>query len=169
MKRLVLALLPLALAGCSLKNTHLFGSESVPVSAQAVISSVGIYNNGNLGIQITSINGQPVDRLKTASFMVPAGTHRVTLHANKDLRITSGNAGGGLGVRKEEADGEVTIAVQGGHTYVPNARISGGTIQFFFDDKGENYPSACLPLYVAVNSSSNPGHKLYRTDAKCEI
>lgn len=169
MKRLALALLPLALVACSLKNTHLFGSENIPGSAQAVISSVGIYNNGNLGIQVTSINGQPVDRMKTASFMVPAGTHRLSLHANKDLRITSGNANGGLGVRKKEADGEAIITVQGGHTYVPNARILGDRIQFFFDDKGENYPAACLPLYVAVNSSSNPGHKPYRTDTKCEI
>lgn len=160
--------LPLALASCSLKNTHMFGSEQAAAGTQAVISSVGIYNGGNLGIQVTSINGNPVDMMKTASFMVPAGTYQVSLHANKDLRITSGYAGG-LGVRKEVADGDVSLNVQAGHTYIPNALVRDNRIQFFFEDKGENYPTECLPLYVAVNNSSNPGHKLYRTEKRCEI
>jgi hypothetical protein len=105
--------------------------------------------------------------LKTASFIVPSGTYQISLHANRDLRISY--SGGSRGMSKEVADADVSLNIEGGHTYVPNARIQGDRIQFFFDDKGKNYPMACLPLYVTVNNSSNPGLKLYSTDEKCEI
>ncbi len=167
MQRLILIALFFILSGCSLKNTNLYGSQALPQGNQSTLSAVGIYSNGNLGLQITAINGDPVDRLKTVSFLVPPGKYKISVHANKDLRVV--RSGSGIGVTKEEADVTVDLTMEAGHTYIPNALIKDNTIMVFFDDKGLNYPVACLPLYKAINNSSNPGHKLYRTDTKCEI
>ena len=168
MRIFALILLLVALTACAIKNTHLYGSESLSPNDQAVVSAVGVYNEERLGIQITSINGKPVDRSRTASFLLPPGTYEISLHANKNMQVTSG-IGGGLGIKLEEADGEATITAQRGHTYIPNANVSGKQIQFFFEDKGLNYPTECLPVYKAVNTSSNPGLKLHATGKKCEI
>jgi hypothetical protein len=165
--RLLLATALFFLSGCALRNTHLYASDELPKSDQAVLSSVGIYAGGSIGLQITSINGKTVDLLKTASFIVPPGTYDVVVHVNKDLQVTA--SGAGLAVTKQQADVAVKVTVQGGRTYVPDARINGDMVAVHFDDKGLAYPTECLPLYVAVNSSSNPGHRVYATGKRCEI
>ena len=175
MSKLVFFILVSMLSACALKNTNLYGSENIKIADQAVLSAIGVYNNGFLGIQITSINGEPVDMLKTASFMVPSGTYKIKLHANKDLgitRVTDLSSTGPytrLGSTKQVFDDEISISVQGGHTYIPNAHFQGNKIQFIFDDKGKGFPWECLPLYKVVNNSSNPGFIIYRTDNKCVI
>ena len=166
-RTLLVLLLVGGLMACQLKNTHLYGSEALPAQAQATISAIGGSYEKRLSIQITSINGDSVDRLKTASFLLPPGTYQISLHADKDLRFRSPL--GGPGFTKEVADGKVSISVIGGHTYIPNARVEGSQIWFFFDDKGPDYPTECLPLYQGVNSSSNPGSQLYANGKKCKL
>jgi len=166
MNKILLIVLVSLLHGCALKNTNLYGSKNMTLANQAIISALGVHDHGNLGLQITAINGEAVDMLKTASFIVPAGKYKIKVHANKDLTITTGSSG--LGTTKKVADGEINVTVKGGHTYIPNAVIKGNKILFIFDDMGENFQKECLPLYVVVNTSSNPGFKVYETDKKCE-
>ncbi len=59
----------------------------------------------------------------------------------------------------KQAEPVSRLEAKAGHTYVPNATISGDLITVYFEDKG---------LYVAVEESPNPGHAVYRTDKKCE-
>lgn len=165
MKTWILGIVLILLSGCALKNTNLYGSENISEEDRAIISALGVYDNGNLGIQIMSINDAEVDILKTASFIVPAGTYKVMLHANKDLKVTVGPEG--FGVSKIVADAEVELTVEGGHTYIPNALYQDGSLLFYFDDMGTNFQQECLPLYVVVNTWSNPGFRFYRTEKKC--
>ena len=46
--------------------------------------------------------------------------------------------------------------------------IRGDMISVYFEDKGLDFPRECLPLYVAVNESSNPGAMVYRSDKTCD-
>lgn len=143
----------------------MYGSQNLAKSEQAVISAVG---DGRIaGLQITAINGKAVDRLKTVSFLVPAGTYKFSIHANKDLKIV--RTWEGMGITKKEADLTIQVVVQPGHTYIPIAEVQGDMIEVMLEDKGLNFPSECLPLYLIINGSSNPGHKLYQTDIKCKI
>jgi hypothetical protein len=165
--RLLFALALAGLAwGCAIKNTAMYGGDNLPSDARAVISSLGVHDSKQLRIQVISINGEPVDLLKTASFIVPPGSYQVAVHAVTSVSVTQGAQG--LTYSKKSANGEVTVVAQAGHTYIPNGQILGERVRLYFDDAGKNFPTECLPTYVVVNTSSNPGHALYRTDKKCQ-
>jgi hypothetical protein len=61
------------------------------------------------------------------------------------------------------------LEAKAGHTYIPNAVVDGNRIALYFEDKGQDFPQECLPLYRAVNEpGGNPGLAVYKTEKKCD-
>jgi hypothetical protein len=155
------------LGGCALQNPQLYEGPARAPHEQSVISSLGLYEERRLHLQVATIDGKPVDMARSASFHVLPGTYRIEVLAKTDFATEAGAQG--YKSSWKEAKLEVTLTAVAGHTYVPNAVLRGDRIRVIFDDMGANYPQECLPLYRVVNKSSNPGHKLYSDGKACKI
>jgi hypothetical protein len=135
------------LAGCAVQNVKLNNGPEKSASELGTISSLGLYPEIKLSLMVTEINGQTVNTTRTASFLVVPGTYRLKIHAMNNLSVGSSPTGQGIGVSYNTADKEITLEVKANHTYIPSSFINKDVFNFTFDDKGENFPQACLPLY----------------------
>ena len=160
---MVVALAGLA-AGCSLQHVKLYEGPDRPASEQITLSSVGLYPERQLSLMVMEVDGKSIANGRAASYRLLPGTYQVKIQARRDFKT----GGPGLSVTFKQAEPVTRLEAKAGHTYVPNATISGDLISIYFEDKGASFPEECLPLYVAVSASSNPGHAVYRTDRKCE-
>ena len=159
----IVLIVTISVSGCALQNVQLYKGDPLPDSEQATISAVGIYHERDLSLQITEVDGASVSTNRSASFLVLPGKHEVKVHAQKDLFVSSSR------ISYKEADIKTMVSVKKGHTYIPDAITDGKRIRVYFDDKGIGFPRECLPLYIAINNSTNPGAMLYATDKKCEL
>jgi hypothetical protein len=156
-----LVLLSAIVAGCSLQNVKLYDGPDRPASEQVTVSAIGLYPDRQLSLMVVEIDGKSIASGRAASFLLLPGTYQVKVQATKDFKA------GGSVVTYKRAEPVSRLEARAGHTYVPNARLAGDVVSIYFDDKGPDFPPECLPLYVEVNRSVNPGHALYRTAKTC--
>ena len=143
------------LSGCGLATVKMYeGTEKTAVE-QAVVSSMGIYQEQSLRLWVVAINGKVVDRTRTAEFLVLPGRYTMILKVEKDLTF------GPRRIDWKEGEIQVSLDAVAGHTYIPNARVDGRSVAAYFDDAGVGFNRECLPLrrFAAAYGGSADGRK----------
>ena len=96
-----------------------------------------------LSLRVVEVDGKSITHGRAASYLLLPGSYAVKVLATKDARYGAGR------MTYKRADPESRLEAKAGH-------------------KGLDFPRECLPLYVAVNESSNPGAMVYRSDKTCD-
>jgi len=130
------------------------GAEKTDVE-QAVVSSMGIYQERGLRLWVVAINGKVVDRTRTAEFLLLPGRYTIILKIEKDLTFGPGR------IDWKEGDIQVSLDAVAGHTYIPAARVDGRSVAAYFDDAGVAFNRDCLPLrrFAQAYGGSADGRK----------
>ena len=144
-----------ALSGCGLATTKMYEGPEKPAVEQAVVSSMGIYQERSLRLWVVAIGGKVVDGARTAEFLVLPGQYRMTLKIEKDLTL------GPARIDWKETEILVSLDAVAGHTYIPNARVDGRSVAVYFDDAGVDFNRECLPLrrFAVAYGGSADGRK----------
>src|SRR5882762_295063 len=144
-----------ALSGCGLATTKMYEGPEKPAVEQAVVSSMGIYQERSLRLWVVAISGKVVDGTRTAEFLVLPGQYRMTLKIEKDLTL------GPARIDWKETEILVSLDAVAGHTYIPNARVDGRSVAVYFDDAGVGFNRECLPLrrFAVAYGGSADGRK----------
>ena len=145
--KLASVLFPLIVSSCSIVPAKMYSDPIHERSKDAVISSLGLYPERKLSLTVVSINGKAVNTTRTAEFLLNPDIYKVTIRVLNDLHAGYPN------VSWKEVTLEAEVNALAGHTYIPNAEISGESVSLKFDDMGMNYPQSCLPLYQFVSPS----------------
>ncbi len=160
MRSFLVALLVLVLTGCAIQNARLYEGPERPNSEVAVLSVTG--ESGvptGVTIIVRKISGKPAPG--GASFYLLPGDYLLDLEVSKDMKLSSGK------LSWKQANVQVTFRAEAGHTYIPVAVIREDTASAVIKDVGQNFPQECLPIYIAINESTNPGHSIHKDGRKC--
>src|SRR5262245_23417285 len=141
MRLVVVALLSWLLAGCGLQNIKIYDGPDRPSSEHSTLSSLGVYREIRLALQVVAVNGVPVNTTTAASFYLLPGTHRVTVRARKDMKSESGSRG--FAVSFKEATLDAILEAKPGHTYIPAALIQDDTIRLLFRSEERRVGQEC--------------------------
>jgi hypothetical protein len=151
MLRLALCVASVMIAGCGPMPVQMYEGEERPAGEHTVLSSLGVYPERQTTILVQKINGaQPPDIGRAAEYLLLPGSHSISWEMRSDQRFD------GARLVWKQANGELTLNAVAGHTYIPNAIVSGDRVRVFFEDKGLNYPRDCLPLYTQAMFYGKP-------------
>lgn len=164
MKRKSLAILAAiaaaaSLTACGISTAKLYEGAELPASQQAVLSTMGIYRDRRLVLQVMAVDGKEIDPLRTSEILLKPGKRHIKLAATKDLEFSMG--AGLITQTGKGATLELPLNALAGHTYIPNAVINGDRIRAYFDDTGLGFKRECMPLrrYAIAYGGSVDGKK----------
>lgn len=162
-KHLCLCFLLVLVSGCSIVNEQMYAGELKDDSEHAVLSALGLYPENRVSMQVRMINGEKVNIGRAASYLLLPGEYEVAVFLQANMKYSAG------GMSWQEADLVGALNAEAGHTYIPDYFVKDEEIVLTFEDKGKNFPQECLPLYVSINKSKNPGHAFHKDGRECKL
>lgn len=171
MKKIICIISTYFLVGCAgLTTVKTYDGPEQTQDKVATLSSLGLYPERSLSVQVMEIDGKSVDTTRTSEFTLLPGPHTLRVRVFKDLRwgvsivnVSSTSATALISTSFKEAFINITPEFLAGHTYIPNAVVIDSTASASLDDAGTNFKQECMPLrrfailYGGTSDGKKPG------------